>query len=428
MKFKKLNKKTLIYLSFFVFVFLLIAKDSVKATCCCYAERPEDRKQICIDVEHCNNGNYNPCFDWAQQKGYKNIVYGKDLVCPDNCKDSAINFQNKNILVPKLSIPIPGLNLTSETKSIRVCAECQETVAPGQNCPDDKCARWTYEIPWIGEYLFAFYRWAVAAIAVFAVLIITYSGFQMITAAGQAEKISHARDSIFAGIIGLVILLIGHQLLSMIDPRLTILKPIIIGEIKREEWELMESDIEEGRVNNDPGNGSGLSVGGSCFPVASSDLNNISWNWGSRRSNGTRCHAGIDLLTKGSGEVLAMADGQIVGNFFFYKCSGGGSNAIMIDHGNFVALYGEINSDTAVLGAGTTVRAGQSLGKATYCDMLHLELYSKGTTTNYRWLPPNGKVVESGANYCRNAYLATKPERLLDPTETIKGLGSKKCK
>lgn len=431
MKNKFLNRKILniFFILFFILIFFGAKSQLGIASCCCRAERPADQKLICKDVDNCDNGNNNPCFNWAQQQGYENIAYGHNEVCPDNCKDTAVNFKETSApIVPKLSIPIPGLNLTSDSKLLRVCAECGEAVDDITKCPDDKCLKWTYKIPWIGEFINAFYKWAVSAIAIFAVLVIVNGAFSMVTAGGKAEKIKHAEESIWAGIIGVVIILIAHQVIYMVDPRLVVLKPIIIGSIKRVEFLPMESDVEQGVVNINPGEGFGVAVDGSCFPVSSNSLRNVSWNWGSRRSDGKRCHAGVDILTKGPGEVLALSDGRVIGNFFFYKCSGQNTNAIMINHGNFVALYGEINSNTAQLGVGTEVQAGQFLGSATYCGMLHLELYRAGTTVNYLWRPPNGQLVPATPNYCRTNYLSTKPERLLDPTETIKSLDSKRCK
>jgi murein DD-endopeptidase MepM/ murein hydrolase activator NlpD len=435
------NKKlTIFFVLFFIIAFFITQAPKVLANCCCLGYIGSDR--WCQEAGSCEL-----CQRWKTDNLYQKKFERIETIsggCPSqmmsNCFDGVFNpatgvdgQAEQNLgktsvpIVPKISIPIPGLNLTSDAKLLRVCSECNEVISDASACPDDKCAKWTYKIPWIGEYVFAFYKWAVLAIAVFAVLVIVNAAFSMVTAGGNSAKITAARDSLFAGIIGVILILVAHQVLYMVDPRLVVLKPIIIGSIKKVEFPVMESDVEQGAVNPSSGNGLNASITATCFPVGSNSLNHVSWNWGSKRSDGKRCHAGVDIFTKGTGQVFAMADGKVINNFFFYKCSGGNSNAILVDHGSFVALYGEINSDTATITTGSTIKAGQFLGNATYCGMLHFELYTQGTTINYRWSPPDGRTVGSEANYCRNNYLSTKPSHLIDPTETVKGLQGKNC-
>ena len=111
-------------------------------------------------------------------------------------------------------------------------------------------------------------------------------------------------------------------------------------------------------------------------------------------------------------------------------------DAIIIDHGEYIINYGEINSDSRLVEIGDIVRAGQVIGKATGCSMLHFELYdglklrnkfSPSPPENIRWKPPTGSTVPAGIyNYCKDQNFPTPPE-LRDPTDFLLNLEGKMC-
>lgn len=136
---------------------------------------------------------------------------------------------------------------------------------------------------------------------------------------------------------------------------------------------------------------------------------------GASRSNGTRAHCGIDIFAKHPDKILAMEDGIIVS---FYQFAGE-TFALFVDHGDFVANYGEVSRDSLVsLGlktpyyrernkraitatvqnykqypvaeTGSIVKAGQQIATVGILpgrsSMLHLEFYSPGVRFNHRWL------------------------------------------
>ncbi len=115
-------------------------------------------------------------------------------------------------------------------------------------------------------------------------------------------------------------------------------------------------------------------------------------NFGSGRSGG-RKHGGCDLYAPVGTPIRAMAQGTVrTALYEFY----GGTYALEIDHGTFVARYGEIQRTTAKdLKVGATVSPGQVIahvGKLNNYNrsMLHLELYAHtatGSLTN-RGNPP----------------------------------------
>ena len=108
--------------------------------------------------------------------------------------------------------------------------------------------------------------------------------------------------------------------------------------------------------------------------------------FGSRRSKGKRAHAGVDLYFPDFTPVLAVAEGTVVrAPYPFYA----ETYAVEIDHGPFVARYGEIApEDTARVQEGQHVGRGQPVGRVGVLTsrgrrmklpsmMLHFEMYDK---------------------------------------------------
>ena len=123
---------------------------------------------------------------------------------------------------------------------------------------------------------------------------------------------------------------------------------------------------------------------GGFFPFAK--LPKESWTTGMRRfeanrNKGLRAHAGCDLYFPAGTRIHAIADGVVLRDpYHFYDVV----FALDVDHGDFIARYGEIKTDCP-LRAGDRVQAGvviAQVGKMKAVDqpMLHLELYDKTAT------------------------------------------------
>lgn len=137
-----------------------------------------------------------------------------------------------------------------------------------------------------------------------------------------------------------------------------------------------------------------------------------SYKTGARRfgsSRGSRRHAGIDLYAPTGAFVRAMADGKVIRVYDFY-CE---TFAIEIDHGSFIARYGELDSDpeNLLVSDGQKVSRGQKIGLVgkligikVPSNMLHLEMYS---STSHSQL-----TVKSNKPYQRRSDL-------FDPTPSI---------
>lgn len=123
---------------------------------------------------------------------------------------------------------------------------------------------------------------------------------------------------------------------------------------------------------------------GGFFPFTK--LPRESWKTGPRRfdanrNKGKRAHAGCDLYLPAGTPVHAVADGVVLRDpYHFYDVV----FALEIDHGDFVARYGEIRPDCP-LRVGDRVEAGAVVGKVGKMKsvpqpMLHFELYDKSAT------------------------------------------------
>jgi len=100
--------------------------------------------------------------------------------------------------------------------------------------------------------------------------------------------------------------------------------------------------------------------------------------FGADRNGGRRKHAGIDLKFPAGTPIRAMADGEvIVPPKLFYD----GVFAFAVDHGSFIARYGEISRTAPGFDrVGAKVRRGETIAfvgqLSSGNSMLHLELYS----------------------------------------------------
>jgi murein DD-endopeptidase MepM/ murein hydrolase activator NlpD len=102
--------------------------------------------------------------------------------------------------------------------------------------------------------------------------------------------------------------------------------------------------------------------------------------FGSNRNNGRRAHAGCDLYFEKGTWICAIGDGTVARGPYPFYCD---TFALEIDHGQFLARYGEIQETTTVK-EGDRVHAGEQIAKVGHLigiqvpsDMLHLELYEK---------------------------------------------------
>lgn len=89
----------------------------------------------------------------------------------------------------------------------------------------------------IGEYISAFYRYFAGAAAILATVMLLFSGFQWVTASGNASRIEKAKATMNGALIGLVLTLTAYVLLYTINPSLVKWSTLSLGIIPRETLE-----------------------------------------------------------------------------------------------------------------------------------------------------------------------------------------------
>jgi murein DD-endopeptidase MepM/ murein hydrolase activator NlpD len=145
------------------------------------------------------------------------------------------------------------------------------------------------------------------------------------------------------------------------------------------------------------------------FPVVPTE----SWEkpplaFASPRAGGARLHAGCDLYFFKGTPIHAIADGVVKRGPYAFYC---GTFALEIDHGPFLARYGEIQSKTDVT-AGATVKAGQKIASVGHLvgiqvpsDMLHFELYDKTLSGALTVASDSGSAEKNGVPFMRRKDL-----------------------
>ena len=96
------------------------------------------------------------------------------------------------------------------------------------------------------------------------------------------------------------------------------------------------------------------------------------------RQDGVRWHAGVDLVCFPGDRVVAIAPGTVLGWIpGFVRL-----DAVVVDHGEVVCVYAEIQKSKADVAAGAKVRTGDLLGLGVLNDsghsMLHFETWAPG--------------------------------------------------
>ncbi len=128
-------------------------------------------------------------------------------------------------------------------------------------------------------------------------------------------------------------------------------------------------------------------------------------SFGAPRNNGKRKHAGCDLYAPPGTPVFAVADGTVLSFRPFYL----GSNAIVVEHPDFLVRYGEVRTKLAPgVAVGGIVRKGQKIGEVSQLagldiSMVHFEMYSGSLS---------GALTVATGPFKRRADL-------IDPTEIL---------
>ena len=122
----------------------------------------------------------------------------------ENITEGSFNEIQAILNKPQLQIKIPGLSFSGE----------------GIKAVEDEFGSKYFIVPFLGEYISAVYKFAVAAGSVVAVVMIIIAGFQWTASGGGQEGIASAKKRIVASVIGLILLVGSYTLLYTINPNL----------------------------------------------------------------------------------------------------------------------------------------------------------------------------------------------------------------
>ncbi len=162
---------------------------------------------------------------------------------PDNLVQTTflgfdISMEAPELVTPETKIGIPGVFFTNITKETHITT-------------DEFGASWL-NIPFLGEFISAIYKYSVGLISLIAVMVLIISGVQIITSAGNSETISSAKHRIVSSVIAIVITAGSYTILYTVNPDLVNLKNLKILVIPQKLLEEPEIEASE-TVNSDNG-------------------------------------------------------------------------------------------------------------------------------------------------------------------------------
>ncbi|MEI6529556.1 MAG: hypothetical protein WCN88_04130 [Candidatus Falkowbacteria bacterium] len=101
------------------------------------------------------------------------------------------------------------------------------------NCEPGSNGGYFCEIPWLGEYVVGLYSYALSIAGILAAIMLMAGGLIWLISAGDASKITQAKEIIIGSITGLIILAASFIILLQINPDLIKMKSIAVNGIKK---------------------------------------------------------------------------------------------------------------------------------------------------------------------------------------------------
>lgn len=153
--------------------------------------------------------------------------------CTPASSGSKAAQQAKKPLLPQLQVSIPGFKGFSQV----LCDD---------EHPD--CST-----PWLAEYIRGLYDYGLIIIGLASVIMIMIGGVMWLTARGNREQIGSAQAYIKGSVLGITLAVCSYIILFLLNPNLTVLSPLSVGHIQRQELPEGFSEKENGSEssNND---------------------------------------------------------------------------------------------------------------------------------------------------------------------------------
>ncbi len=133
---------------------------------------------------------------------------------------------------PQLQVSIPGFGKFSDVT-------CDD--------PTVLC-----EFPWIGEYIKAIYDYGLGVVGILSVIVMMIGGVIRLTAGGNHSQISQGNTYIKSSILGIIFTLCSYMILFIVNPNLTIFRPINVNYLQKIDLEVIDtiSDIIDAPTDN----------------------------------------------------------------------------------------------------------------------------------------------------------------------------------
>lgn len=283
----------------------------------------------------------NPCAN-------KSLGWGYEFLEPDKTKCISESF---SCCCPTQTAP--NQTKVTETKSALFTPPDLQITIPGMSAltkvqcpPNEKC-----DIPWISQYVTGIYNYALSIVGILAAIILMAGGVLWIISAGDASRITQAKDLITGSITGLIILACSYIILIQINPDLVNLKSISVIRIEK------ITPPQEGQkcklpttLNTDDCHG--LSM---VWPTDSHSISS-----GYIRNDSKTFHGAIDINIPAGTDVKSVTDGIVKiadGPKTVEDCA-----VIMIQSGDYYITY--LHLSQVNVKVSDSVEKGQIIGKS----------------------------------------------------------------
>lgn len=159
----------------------------------------------------------------------KSIVQDEDATNKTTIFGFDATIPNIELEQPAPKITIPGVIFSKISKESSITT-------------DETGASWL-NVPFLGEYISAIYKYSVGLISLIAVMVLIISGVQIITSAGSSETISAAKHRIISSVIAIALTAGSYTILYTINPELVNLRNLKILVVAGKPLEVPVSQI-----------------------------------------------------------------------------------------------------------------------------------------------------------------------------------------
>jgi hypothetical protein len=181
--------------------------------CCC----GPDTKGCCLKLQDGNTTTDDLTLEQCRTIDYATTTFFPGKEAKGNKCDALSGETSEGppepspIKSPILQVSIPGFGKFSNVT-------CDD--------PEQPC-----QFPWIAEYIEAIYNYGLGIIGILSVIVMMIGGVIRLTAAGNNQQVSRGNSYIKNAILGLVFTFCSYSILYLVNPNLTIFKPIGISYI-----------------------------------------------------------------------------------------------------------------------------------------------------------------------------------------------------